>query len=164
MKAVIVGALNAPTPRLWPGSGPCQAVYRAPAWASARRGNRPLSSSVRRTGPHRQQTVRRFEPTPFYDGNMIWEKDGSSLEIRTQGQLPDGKPALDEIVANGASLHLEQMAQDHWWMGLEAGGKHLHLSFGVQDRSLWVRLSDQDEQGAEWEGDSREKPIPGIED
>lgn len=54
---------------------------------------------------------------------MTWEKDGSSLEIRTQGQLPNGRPALDEIVARGAVVHLEQMAHDRWWMGLEAVGK-----------------------------------------
>jgi hypothetical protein len=46
-------------------------------------------------------------------GYMTWEKGGSSLEIRTQGQLPDGKPALDEILARGAFVHLEQMAHDH---------------------------------------------------
>src|ERR1022692_1926878 len=49
-------------------------------------------------------------------GEMVWEKDGSSLEIRTQAQLPDGRPALDDIVAGGAFVHLEQMAHDHWWM------------------------------------------------
>ena len=65
---------------------------------------------------------------------MNWEKDGSSLEIRTQGQLPDGRPALDPIsFLSGASVHLEQMAHDHWWMGLEAGGKYFHPNFGVQD-------------------------------
>ena len=32
---------------------------------------------------------------PYYDGYMTWEKGGSSLEIRTQGQLPDGRPAMD---------------------------------------------------------------------
>ena len=37
---------------------------------------------------------------------MTWTKDESSVEIRTQGQLEDGRPALDEIVANGASIHL----------------------------------------------------------
>src|SRR5216684_3616301 len=58
-----------------------------------------------------------------YDDNMKWEKDGSSVEIRTQGELIDGRPALDEIVASGATVHLEQMSHDHWWMGLEAGGK-----------------------------------------
>ena len=95
---------------------------------------------------------------------MVWEKDGSSPEIRTQGELPDGKPALDEIVARGASVHLEQMAHDHWWMGLEAGGKHFHLNFGVQDGRLWVRLPDQGEENAEWEGDSRRVPIPGVDE
>jgi hypothetical protein len=95
---------------------------------------------------------------------MTWEKDGSSLEIRTQGQLPDGRPALDEIVARGAFLHLEQMAHDHWWMGLEAGGKYFHLNLGVQGGCLRVHLSDQDEESAEWEGDSRERPIPGVDE
>jgi hypothetical protein len=96
--------------------------------------------------------------------DMVWEKDGSSLEIRTQGELLDGRPALDEIVARGAFVHLEQMAHDHWWLGLEAGGKHFHLNFGVQDGRLWVRLSDQGEENAEWEGDSRERPIPGVDE
>ena len=95
---------------------------------------------------------------------MIWEKDGSSLEIRTQGRLADGKPALDEIVAGGAVVHLEQMTHDHWWMGLEAGGMHFHLNFGVQNGRLWVRLSDQGTEGTEWEGDNRETPIPGVDD
>jgi len=55
---------------------------------------------------------------------MKWERDGSSVEIRTQGELSDGKPALDEIVASGATVHLEQMSHDHWWMSLEAAGKY----------------------------------------
>jgi hypothetical protein len=112
----------------------------------------------------KRRTGKRYQPTSFYGGNMIWEKDGSSLEIRTQGQLPDGRPALDEILASGAAVHLEQMAHDHWWMGLEAGGKYFHLNFGVQDGRLWVRLSDQGEENTEWEGDNRERPIPGIDD
>ena len=95
---------------------------------------------------------------------MTWEKDGTSIEIRTQGELADGGPALDEIVASGAFVHLEQMSHDHWWMGLEAGDKYFHLNFGVQDGRLWVRLSDQGEEDAEWEGDNREKPIMGVND
>ena len=31
-------------------------------------------------------------------GNMIWEKDGSLLENRTQGQLPDGQPGETDSV------------------------------------------------------------------
>src|SRR5665213_1159501 len=95
-----------------------------------------------------------------YDVCMNWKQEGSSVEIRTQGELPDGRPAHDEIVADGATVHLEQMSHDHWWMGLEAGGKYLHLNFGVQDGRLWVRLSDQSDESGEWEGDNRERPIP----
>ncbi len=90
---------------------------------------------------------------------MFWEKDASSIEIRTQGRLPDGRPALDEIVASGATIHLEQMDHDAWWMGVEAGGKYFHLNFALQDGRLLVHLSDQGEGGGEWEGDSRPSPL-----
>lgn len=88
---------------------------------------------------------------------MVWNNDHSSVEIRTQGELPDGRPALDEIVATGADIHLEQMNHDHWWMGINSGGKSFHLNFGIEDGQLWVHLSDQDDENAEWEGDGREK-------
>jgi hypothetical protein len=96
-----------------------------------------------------------------YDDIMLWEKNGSSFEIRTQGELADGRPALDEVLANGASIHLEQMSHDHWFMGIEAGGKYFHLNFGLRDCRLQVNLSDQGEEYADWEGDSRERPLPG---
>lgn len=95
-----------------------------------------------------------------YHDNMQWEKAGSSIEIRTQGELADGRPALDEIVADGAKIHLEQMSHDQWWMGIEAGGKYFHLNFGVMDGKLNVHLSDQgDGEDGEWEGESRERPF-----
>jgi hypothetical protein len=47
------------------------------------------------------------------EGNdLIWKSDNSSVEIRFQGRLEDGRPALDEIVATGAAIHLEQMSHD----------------------------------------------------
>ena len=73
-------------------------------------------------------------------------------------------PHLTKLFASGAVVHLEQMADDLWWMGLEAGGKYFHLNFGTQGGRLWVRLSDQGEDNAEWEGDSRERPIPGVDE
>jgi len=85
-----------------------------------------------------------------------WEKDGSAAEIRTQGELPDGRPALDEFLAEGASIHLEQMSHDQWWMGVEAAGKSFHLWFVLQAGKLQVRLSDQRDEYTEWEEDSRE--------
>jgi len=90
---------------------------------------------------------------------MRWEKDDSSIEVRTQGELPDRKPALDEIVASGATVHLEQMDHDAWWMGIEAGGKYFHLNFTLRDGRLCVHLSDQGDD-AEWEGDNRPRRLP----
>jgi hypothetical protein len=100
------------------------------------------------------------------ENDLIWKSDNSSVEIRFQGRLEDGRPALDEIVAACAAIHLEQMDHDRWWMGIEAGGRYFHLNFSLDDGRLHVHLSDQtDDQGehyAEWEGDSRERPIPGV--
>jgi len=93
---------------------------------------------------------------------MTWTKDESSFEIRTQGELEDGRPALDEIVATGANVHLEQMSHDSWWMGIDAGGKYFHLTFSMHDGRLGVHLSDQGEdEDGEWEGDNRERPLIG---
>src|ERR1019366_10014398 len=102
------------------------------------------------------------------ENDLIWKTDSRSVEIRFQGRLEDGRPALDEVVATGAAVHLEQMNHDQWWMGIEAGGRYFHLNFSLNDGRLSVHLSDQtDDQGkhyAEWEGDNREKPIPGVDE
>jgi hypothetical protein len=100
------------------------------------------------------------------NSDLLWKTDSSSVEIRFQGRLEDGRPALDEVVATGAAIHLEQMDHDQWWMGIEAGGRYFHLNFSLDDGRLSVHLSDQtDDQGehsAEWESDNREKPLPGA--
>jgi hypothetical protein len=94
---------------------------------------------------------------------MKWEQAGSSIEIRTQGELADGRPALDEIVADGASLHLEQMSHDRWWMGIEAGGKHFHLNFGLNgDGRLYVQLSDQGDDDTEWDHYFSHTNLPNL--
>ena len=94
---------------------------------------------------------------------LIWKNDSGLFEIRFQGELEDGRPALDEVVATGASLHLEQMDHDQWWMGIQAGGKDVHLWFTLEDGRLCVRLTDQ-QDGTEWEGDNRPKPPLGMDD
>ena len=95
-------------------------------------------------------------------GDLTWKTDNSTLEVRTQGQLEDGRPALDEVVATGADVHLEQMDHDQWWIGIEAGGKHFHLWFTSEDGRL-SRLTDQDDESGQWEGDNRERPLPGAD-
>jgi hypothetical protein len=36
---------------------------------------------------------------------------------------------LDEIVACGVSIHLEQMDSNYWWMGLEIAGRRFPVRF-----------------------------------
>jgi hypothetical protein len=89
---------------------------------------------------------------------MKWQDESSSIEIRTQGQLADGTPALDEIVARCANVHVEQMSHNAWWIGLEAGGKNFHLNFNLEDGRLCVHLlldADDETETAEWENDGR---------
>jgi len=45
------------------------------------------------------------------------------LKSETQGTFPDGKPALDEVLATSADVHLEQMDHNKWWMGIEGRRK-----------------------------------------
>lgn len=47
----------------------------------------------------------------------IVERVARAIEVRRN---PDG--TLDEIVADGAYIHLEQMAPGCWWMRIEKDG------------------------------------------
>lgn len=48
-------------------------------------------------------------------------------------------------------------------LGGVAGAVTLAGAVTASDASVWVRLSDQGEENAEWEGDNRERPIPGVD-
>jgi hypothetical protein len=48
----------------------------------------------------------------------------SPIEIRNHA---NGR--LDEIVARGANIHLEQMDSNYWWMGLQIAGHYFHVRF-----------------------------------
>lgn len=39
---------------------------------------------------------------------------------------------LDEVCAHGAFVHLEQMDDDQWWLGIDVGGRSLHVN-------LWTK-------------------------
>jgi hypothetical protein len=95
---------------------------------------------------------------------MSWKEDASSIEIRTQGELPDGRPALDEIVASGASVTASRWTTTPGGWASRPAASIFHLNFTLRDGQLHVHLSDQAEDGAEWEGDSRPRPLPGEDD
>lgn len=39
------------------------------------------------------------------------------------------KGVLDEVVARDAYVHLEAMADNHWWLLVISGGKSVHVNF-----------------------------------
>ncbi|MBT2594748.1 hypothetical protein [Arthrobacter sp. ISL-72] len=38
------------------------------------------------------------------------------------------KEVLDEVVARNASVHLEAMDDNHWWMSITSGGEMIHVN------------------------------------
>jgi hypothetical protein len=50
------------------------------------------------------------------------------LEIRRN---PDD--TLDEIVCDDAFVHLEQMSDNHWWLGIEKDGRLIHVNFNSSE-------------------------------
>ena len=58
------------------------------------------------------------------------------VEIRRN---PDG--SIDEIVAHGANLHIEQMSDDGWFMGLNMpDGSYWQFWFGSKNRKSHVEF------------------------
>jgi hypothetical protein len=52
---------------------------------------------------------------------------GEPPEIR-HVTLDNGETVLDEVVARDASVHLEAMADNAWWLGIESGGQLVHVN------------------------------------
>jgi len=61
---------------------------------------------------------------------------GEPVEIRRN---PDG--SIDEIAAKGADLHIEQMSDDGWFMGLDMpDGSYWQFWFGSKNRKSRVEF------------------------
>jgi hypothetical protein len=54
--------------------------------------------------------------------------DAKAPEVR-YATLTTGETELDEVVARNASVHLEAMDDNHWWLLVESGGKSVHVNF-----------------------------------
>jgi hypothetical protein len=62
----------------------------------------------------------------------------AGIEIRNHAS---GK--LDEIVARGADVHLEQMDSGFWWLGLEVEGRRFHVNF-VSAKGIRVTVNEEE--------------------
>jgi hypothetical protein len=87
-----------------------------------------------------------------------WKTDTSSVEIRTNGTLADGMPALNEILAQAISFHLKRQYHGGWWLEFVAGGRDFHIDFDVSNGALSVSLCDR-MANEYWKGETRDISI-----
>lgn len=72
-------------------------------------------------------------------------KKKPAVEIR-----PDDSGAIDEIVAHGCNLHVEQMSADGWYMGIEGkDGSYWQFWFGSKNRKAAVEFRHTEMVSAE---------------
>ncbi len=71
----------------------------------------------------------------------------AAVEIR-----PNDDGSIDEIVASGCNLHIEQMSADGWYMGIEAkDGSYWQFWFGSKNRRSAVEFRHTETSSAEVE-------------
>ncbi len=77
-----------------------------------------------------------------------------AVEIR----CPDGPGIIDEIVAHGCDLHIEQMDAAGWYMGIEASdGSYWQFWFGSKNRRQPVEFRHTEMSPAEAEEKRRRR-------
>jgi hypothetical protein len=78
-------------------------------------------------------------PTVFPE-TIINDCPPNIIEVRRN---PDG--SLDEIVANDCMVHLEQMDEGHWWMGIYKNNYRQVVNFSAVRADLNVAHSEMDD-------------------
>lgn len=71
------------------------------------------------------------KPSPRKQGEAV---SRAPVEIR-----PNDDGSIDEIVAHGCNLHIEQMSDSNWYMGIEASdGSYWQFWFGAKNQKSHV--------------------------
>ena len=84
-----------------------------------------------------------------YDTVVVTGKSEPYVLVRPlEETLKDGRPLLDEVVAQGAYVHLEKMDTGVFWMAVEANGQHIHVWFHRKGRDIQVTYHDEAERAA----------------
>jgi len=75
--------------------------------------------------------------------------DGTSQGDRIL-RLPGGK-FIDEIVVRDCTVHIEQMADNCYWIGIDKGAAE--VSFNLYTRTAAISFAEQDADGWTWDQD-----------
>lgn len=66
---------------------------------------------------------------------------------------------IDELVLAGVDVHIEQMGDRCWWIGLRRGEHYWHGNFVADSRGR-MRFSQQENAGIEWQHDATHEVGP----
>lgn len=70
---------------------------------------------------------------------------------RPTGLLDGGD--IDEIVMSGVNVHIEQMSDRCWWIGIDLDGGRYWMGNFTADRRGRMRFTQQENHGVEWNVD-----------
>jgi hypothetical protein len=68
----------------------------------------------------------------------------SAPEVRYVDLTTGEKHVLDEVVAKNASVHLEAMDDNHWWLGITAGGTTVHVNLYTKRAKIIAHAEVED--------------------
>lgn len=72
--------------------------------------------------------------------------DHPTVELRPDDTPPSGhkgRPAMDEIVATGANIHIERMDDNIVWGSIDAGGKRIVMTFRAKGGKLLFSAEEE---------------------
>lgn len=78
---------------------------------------------------------------------------------------PDGLGGgdIDEIVLHDAILHIEQMNDRCWWIGIDLPGNGYWAGNFQCDSRGQMSFSEQEQHGFDWDrDDTHERPVPVV--
>jgi hypothetical protein len=68
----------------------------------------------------------------------------SEPEVRYVDLTTGEKNVLDEVVAQNASVHLEAMDDNHWWLGITAGGSTVRVNLYTKRAKIIAHAEVED--------------------
>jgi len=69
----------------------------------------------------------------------------------------DQNGQLDELLCDGANIHLERMGDTSWWMGIALpNGRYISVNFGAVNKraKFYLNIQEDGDDGAFYQGDS----------
>jgi hypothetical protein len=72
--------------------------------------------------------------TPIGEGQVKWKGVMMTQHMKMTEILRNPDDSIDEIVCDRCAFHLEQMADNHWWVEIETKKGSVHISLHARGK------------------------------